>query len=114
MYLSITGVTDDKKLAKYQPFENEADANTHATKYNGFVVEDIGGKQEFWIVDKDKKTITQDTATENSVTAKRNALAEIIKLESQITNRRLREAYKDSTWLDAQEALIKTQRDKLS
>ena len=41
------------------------------------------------------------------------AQAEIIKLESQITNRRLREAYKDSTWLDAQEALIKTQRDKL-
>jgi hypothetical protein len=113
MYLSITGVTDDKKLAKYQPFESEADANAHAEKYNGFVVEDIGGNQEFWIVDKEKKTITQDTATENSVTAKRNAMAEIRKLESQITNRRLREAYKDSTWLDAQEALIKTQRDKL-
>jgi hypothetical protein len=45
--------------------------------------------------------------------AVRNAMAEIRKLESQITNRRLREAYKDSTWLDAQEALIKTQRDKL-
>ena len=37
----------------------------------------------------------------------------IEKLESQITNRRLREAYKDSTWLDAQEALIATERAKL-
>ena len=71
MYLSITGVTDDKKLAKYQPFELEADAITHATKYGGFAVADIGGNQEFWVVDKTKKTITQDTATENSVTASR-------------------------------------------
>ena len=43
----------------------------------------------------------------------RNAMAEIQRLEAQITIRRLREAYKDSTWIDAQEALIKTQRDKL-
>ena len=71
MYLSITGVTDDKKLAKYQPFELEADAIAHATKYGGFSVADNGGNQEFWIVDKVKKTITQDTATENSVTAAR-------------------------------------------
>lgn len=113
MYLSITGVTDDKKLAKYQPCESEADAIAHATKYNGFAVKDIGGNQEFWIVDKEKKTITQDTATENSITTKRNAMSEIQKLESQITNRRLREAYKDSTWLDAQEALIATERAKL-
>ena len=71
MYLSITGVTSNKKLAKYQPFELEADAIAHATKYGGFSVADIGGNQEFWIVDKAKKTITQDTATENSVTAAR-------------------------------------------
>ena len=114
MYLCIVEVTDDKKLARYQPCKTEADAIAHSEKYGGFVVKDIGGNSDFWIVDKAKKTITQDTATENSVTAKRNALAEIIKLESQITIRRLREAYKDSTWLDAQEALIKTQRDKLS
>ena len=43
----------------------------------------------------------------------RNALAEIQRLEGQVTNRRLREAYKDSTWLDAQEALIATERAKL-
>ena len=38
---------------------------------------------------------------------------EISRLEREITIRRIREAYKDSTWMDAQEALIKTQRDKL-
>ena len=43
----------------------------------------------------------------------RNAMAEIHRLEGEITIRRLREAYKDSTWMDAQDALIKTQRDKL-
>jgi hypothetical protein len=43
----------------------------------------------------------------------RNALAEIQRLEGQVTNRRLREAYADSTWLDAQEALIATERNKL-
>ena len=43
----------------------------------------------------------------------RNAMAEIQRLEGEITIRRLREAYKDSTWMDAQDALIKTQRDKL-
>jgi hypothetical protein len=45
---------------------------------------------------------------------KRNALAEIQRLEGQVTNRRLREAYADSTWIDAQEALIATERAKLA
>lgn len=40
-------------------------------------------------------------------------LREIHRLESQVTQRRLREAYADSTWLDAQEALIATERAKL-
>jgi hypothetical protein len=61
MYLSITGVKNNK-LTKYQPFETEAEAIAHAKEYSGFVVEDIGGNQEFWIVDKDKKTITFDQA----------------------------------------------------
>ena len=114
MYLSITGVTADKKLAKYQPFESEADANAHATKYGGFAIKDIGGNQEFWIVDKEKKTITQDTATENSVTAKRNAIAEIRKLESQETPRRLAEALPDDAGGNADgRAWLKANRDKI-
>ena len=43
----------------------------------------------------------------------RNAQAEIQRLEGQITNRRLREAYSDATWMNAQEALIATERAKL-
>ena len=59
MYLSITGV-ENNKLTKYQSCETEAEAIAHAKEYSGFVVKDIGGNQEFWIVDKDKKTITFD------------------------------------------------------
>ena len=115
MYLSITGVTDDKKLAKYQPFESEADAIAHATEYGGFAVEDIGGNQEFWVVDKAKKTITQDTVTENSVTAKRNATAEIQRLESTVTPRRIREmtTADGAKWVDDVEKLIAIERAKL-
>ena len=115
MYLSITGVTSDKKLAKFQPFEIEADANAHATKYNGFAVEDIGGNQEFWVVDKAKKTITQDTATENSVTAKRDATEEIHRLESTVTPRRIREmtTADGAKWVDDVEKLIAIERAKL-
>jgi hypothetical protein len=43
----------------------------------------------------------------------RNAQAEINRLEGEITNRRLREAYTDATWINAQEALIATERAKL-
>ena len=64
MYLSITGVTADKKLAKYQPFDLEADANTHAAEYGGFVVEDPGGNYEFWTVDASAKTVTHDVDAE--------------------------------------------------
>ena len=115
MYLSITGVTDDKKLAKYQPFEIEADAIAHAAEYGGFAVEDIGGNQEFWVVDKAKKTITQDTATESSVTAKRNAMTEIQRLESTVTPRRIREmtTADGAKWVDDVEKLIAVERGKL-
>lgn len=114
MYLSITGVKDNK-LTKYQPFGSEADANAHATKYGGFAIKDIGGNQEFWIVDKDKKTITQDTATENSVTARKNIMNEIQRLEELITSRRLRDAIAgtDDGWLANQEKLIAVERGKL-
>jgi len=71
MHLSITGATSDNKLAKYQPFEAEADAQAHALKYNGFVITDPGGNQEFWVVNMTDKTVVIDTDTEASVTASR-------------------------------------------
>ena len=115
MYLSITGVTADKKLAKYKSFEHEVDAISHATEYGGFSVKDIGGNQEFWIVDKAKKTITQDTATENTVLAKRNVITEIQRLEGSVTPRRIREMTTDAgkKWVEDVEKLIATERAKL-
>ena len=115
MFISITGVVD-KKVTKYQQFERETDAIAHATEYNGFAVEDLGGSHEFWIVDKDKKTITLDTATKNSVTVVRNAEDEIHKLESTITPRRLRDALANDegkAWVAAVESKIATERGKL-
>jgi hypothetical protein len=115
MYLSITGVKDNK-LTKYQPFETEADAIAHATQYNGFTVEDIGGNQEFWVVDATAKTITQDTVTEASVNVIRNAQDEIRRLESTITPRRIRDALANDagkSWVAAVEAKIATERGKL-
>ena len=115
MYLSIVEVTDDKKLARYQPCKTEAEALAHTEKYGGFVVKDIGGNQDFWIVDKDKKTITQDTATENSVIATRNIMAKITRLESTVTSRRIREmtTADGAKWVDDVEKLIAIERAKL-
>ena len=45
MYLSITGITPDNKLSKYQPFALEVDAVAHAHKYNGFSIVDPGGNK---------------------------------------------------------------------
>ena len=59
----------------------------------------------------DERDVAQ--AAFDATLPQRTALAEIHRLESQVTNRRLREAYADSTWLDAQEALIATERAKL-
>ena len=67
MFLSITGATPDNKLAKYQPFEAEADAIAHALEYNGFSIEDPQGNQEFWVVDMTAKTITFKTLTPKQV-----------------------------------------------
>ena len=63
----------------------------------------------------DEEEIARDAEEKDWADSKvvRDALDQIEHLESQITLRRIREAYKDSTWMDAQEALIKTQRDKL-
>jgi len=62
MYISITGVTPDNKLAKYQPFELEADAIIHANKYSGFVVPDPGGSPSYWVVDEAAQTVVNDQA----------------------------------------------------
>ena len=69
MFLSITGVTADNRIAKYQEFENEADADTHAAAYSGFVVEDPGGNQALWTIDASAKTVTRNADVEAAAAA---------------------------------------------
>jgi|TARA_R110000824_G_scaffold48892_2_gene137673 hypothetical protein len=72
MFLSITGATEDNKLAKYQPFEKEADAVAHAKEYNGFSIKDPEGDRDFWAVDMAKKTVTRDdSAATTAATARK-------------------------------------------
>ena len=74
MFLSITGATEDNKLAKYQPFEKEADAVAHAKEYNGFSIKDPEGDRDFWAVDMAKKTVTRDdSAATTAATARKMA-----------------------------------------
>ena len=45
--------------------------------------------------------------------SERATKAAILSLESEVTQRRIRESFADPTWMNAQEDKIKTQRDKL-
>ena len=85
MFLSIIGVTPEGKLTKYQPCDTEAEAIAHAAEYDGWVVADPGGNQEFWIMDAVAKTVTIDTATEATVATER-ALAGLRTKRDQLLN----------------------------
>ena len=54
----------------------------------------------------------QDTWTTEYETWKA-AMDEIERLEAEVTQRRIRDAFADPAWMNAQEAKIKTERDKL-
>jgi len=125
MYLSITGVTPDNKVSKYQECKTEAEATIHAEEYGGFVVVDPGGNQNFWIVDMVEKTVTVDTASQEVSEAKEDSFREICRLEGDITLRRQRASDTDEDpdegndmlggvgWLDRQYGRIETERAKL-
>ncbi len=103
---------ENKKITKYQDFDTQAEADVHVAKYDGFVVAAPNtGNMEFWEVDG--TSLTHNSSTQDAETIKRNAMKEIHRLESEITPRRLRDAYSDPTWINAQEAKIATEREKL-
>ena len=54
----------------------------------------------------------QDTWTAEYETWK-TIMDEIERLEAEVTPRRIRDAFADPAWMNAQEAKIKTERDKL-
>ena len=75
------------------------------------IVRENGSDREMTLEEETARNAEEQAWADSETT--RNALAEIQRLEGQVTNRRLREAHADSTWLDAQEALIATERNKL-
>ena len=58
--------TDGTKVAKYQDFDTEADAQAHVGIYGGFVATNPGGTVPFWVADAAAKTLTHDSAAEQA------------------------------------------------
>ena len=48
------------KLDKYQDFAVEADAASHIATYGGFVVTAPGGSIDYWVVDAEAETVTNN------------------------------------------------------
>jgi hypothetical protein len=65
-FITIVKLSAKNKIEKWQPFEVEADANSHAAEYGGFVVPAITGRQKYWIIDPVGKTLTFDQAQYDS------------------------------------------------
>ena len=58
-------------------------------------------------------TLAEILAAADEYDAREVIVAEIARLESEVTQRRIRDSFADPSWMNAQEAKIKTQRDKL-
>ena len=107
--------SENKKITKYQDFDTKSEADSHVAKHGGFTVATpSNGDMEFWEVDD--TSITHTSSAEDAEKIKRNALAEIHRLEGTITPRRLRDSVltdEGKAWLADVEAKIATERGKL-
>jgi len=74
-FIAVVGSTDGK-LDKYQDFAVEADAVSHVATYGGFVAPDPGGNTNYWVVDADAETVTnnQDQADADALASSWTAL----------------------------------------
>ena len=65
-YLAIVKV-ENNRIAKYQDFQLQADANTHISTYGGFVVETpAAGSMDYWVINEGAKTIAHDSSTQTT------------------------------------------------
>tara|TARA_R110000751_G_scaffold280178_2_gene382663 strand:- start:289 stop:639 length:351 start_codon:yes stop_codon:yes gene_type:complete len=65
-YLAVVKV-ENKRIAKYQYFELQSDADAHVVTYGGFAVETpSSGTMNYWLVDEGAKTVTHDSVTETA------------------------------------------------
>ena len=99
-----------------------------ASRVPGTVVDEATYKAQVeWITAVDEATNTATTSTLDNppvswadvdakvttLKAKDAIMDKIEALEAEVTPRRIRDAFADPTWMNAQEAKIKTERDKL-
>jgi hypothetical protein len=74
-FIAVVGSTGGS-LDKYQDFAIEADAVSHVATYGGFVVPDPGGSTNYWVVDAEAETVTnnQDQADADALARSWNKL----------------------------------------
>jgi hypothetical protein len=75
----------------------------------------VGGETTIEWLDSDQSRPSEDEilAECERLDTRQVILDAIERLESEVTQRRIRDAYADSTWMDAQEAKIAVERAKL-
>jgi len=107
-HVVIVSTTPEGRIAKYQDFDNKADAEAHVEKFGGFLAGAIPSDQPAdWMV---KGCVVSLSPAEPTPHEK------IIALEAQITPRRLREAVLTDggrKWLDGIEARIAAERERI-
>ena len=111
--IAVVAVADGR-VTKFQDFDNADDAASHVATYGGFVAANPGGKVKFWIVDG--QTLTHNSAAQTTATNRATTLSEIERLESLVTQRRIRDSVTTDAgkeWLVAIEAEIAEQRELL-
>ena len=70
-YIAIVKV-ENNRIAKYQDFQSQGDANAHISTYGGFVVETpASGSMDYWVINEGAKTITHDSSTQTTDEAAR-------------------------------------------
>ena len=65
-YLAIVKV-ENNRIAKYQDFQSQAEADAHISTHGGFAVETPAtGSMDYWVIDEGAKTITHDSSTQTT------------------------------------------------
>ncbi len=59
-FIAVVGWTGENRIAKFQDFDTEAEANNHVLTYGGFIAPSPGPRHEDWLVDPVAKTLSVD------------------------------------------------------
>ena len=115
-YITVVSV-ENNRVAKYQDFDTQAEADAHVATYGGFVTTSPNtGSMAYWIVDEEAQTLTHDSDTQTSDETTTSILRSISALEGNETPRRLAESVLSDagkTWLTSNREKIAIERSKL-